>query len=284
TPEEVDEKVAAVEKSGLETGYDVAAIVSYKVFRKLKDEGVIPSHVRFQVAFPTIPNVILPFISKVFQERIAPLYEKALFKAMRNTQDSIPHEDLSIQIDIAGDTALWEATKREAKGTALEYYQPWWQGDVRDYMVAYMMRMFAEVDQDVELGIHNCYGDMDHKHWFEPPSLEVVVERGIRIYEETPHPINYFHCPVPKSATAQYGPGDNLDAYLAPLKDLVPHLEKHNTELYLGVVHEEHLELTRAMIAAAQKVVPNFGAAMECGGGRMQKDKFENALSIAKQV
>jgi hypothetical protein len=158
TPEEVDEKVAAIEKSGLETGYDVAAIASYKVFRKLKDEGVIPSHVRFQVAFPTIPNVILPFISKVFQERIAPLYEKALLKAMRNTQNSIPHEDLSIQIDIAGDTALWEATKREAKGTALEYYQPWWQGDVRDYMVAYMMRMFAEVDQDVELGIHNCYG------------------------------------------------------------------------------------------------------------------------------
>jgi hypothetical protein len=38
------------------------------------------------------------------------------------------------------------------------------------------------------------------------------------------------------------------------------------------------------MIAAAQKVVPNFGAAMECGGGRMQKDKFEDALSIAKQV
>jgi hypothetical protein len=71
---------------------------------------------------------------------------------------------------------------------------------------------------------------MDHKHWFEPPSLEVVVERGIRIYEETPHPINYFHCPVPKSATAQYGPGDNLDAYLAPLKDLVPHLGEWSTE------------------------------------------------------
>jgi hypothetical protein len=65
---------------------------------------------------------------------------------------------------------------------------------------------------------------MDHKHWFEPPSLEVVVERGIRIYEETPHTINYFHCPVPKSATAQYGPSDNLEAYLAPLKDLVPYL------------------------------------------------------------
>jgi hypothetical protein len=38
------------------------------------------------------------------------------------------------------------------------------------------------------------------------------------------------------------------------------------------------------MIAAAQKVVPQFGAAMECGGGRMAKDKFVDALSIAKEV
>jgi hypothetical protein len=161
TPEQVNEKVAAIERDGLETGYDDAAIASYKVFRRLKDEGVIPAHVRFLVCLPTIPNVILPFISKVFQEPIAPLYEKALFRAMRNIQDSIPHNDLAIQIDIAGDTAIWEATKREAKGTALEYYQPWWKGDVRDYMTAYITRMFAQVDPDVELGIHNCYGTYD---------------------------------------------------------------------------------------------------------------------------
>jgi hypothetical protein len=38
------------------------------------------------------------------------------------------------------------------------------------------------------------------------------------------------------------------------------------------------------MIAAAQKVIPNFGAAMECGGGRMAKDKFHDALAIGKEV
>jgi hypothetical protein len=69
-------------------------------------------------------------------------------------------------------------------------------------------------------------GDMEHKHWYEPLSLEVVVERGIRLFEATPHPISFFHCPVPKSATAQYGTADNLDAFLAPLKDLVPYLGK----------------------------------------------------------
>jgi hypothetical protein len=65
---------------------------------------------------------------------------------------------------------------------------------------------------------------MDHKHWYEPPSLEVVVERGIRLFEATPHPIAFFHCPVPKSATAQYGTADNLDAYLEPLNNLIPYL------------------------------------------------------------
>lgn len=67
---------------------------------------------------------------------------------------------------------------------------------------------------------------MEHKHWFEPPTLEVVVERGIRLIKETPRPIAFFHCPVPKSATAEFGEKDNLEAYLAPLKDLLPYLRK----------------------------------------------------------
>jgi hypothetical protein len=39
------------------------------------------------------------------------------------------------------------------------------------------------------------------------------------------------------------------------------------------------------MIAAAQKVVPGtFGIATECGGGRMQKIDFENALEICRET
>ena len=36
-----------------ETGYAPAAIASYDVFRQLRDDGVIPAGVRFQVCLPT---------------------------------------------------------------------------------------------------------------------------------------------------------------------------------------------------------------------------------------
>lgn len=53
TPEQIDEGIAQLNKVGINTGYDDAAIESYAVFKRLKDEGVIPKHVKFQVGLPS---------------------------------------------------------------------------------------------------------------------------------------------------------------------------------------------------------------------------------------
>lgn len=99
--------------------------------------------------------------------------------------------------------------------------------------------------------------------------------------EKSPHKINWFHCPVPKSALERSDVG--LESYLAPLKDLVPYLERNGTELYLGLVHEHKPDYTKQMIEAASRIAPNFGIATECGGGRMKWEDFEGALNIAKE-
>lgn len=122
---------------------------------------------------------------------------------------------------------------------------------------------------------------MNHKHWHEPASLAPVVDRGIQVMKASPHKINWFHCPVPKSALERQEVG--LDAYLAPLTDLRPYLEKDGTELYLGLVHENRPDVTQQMIEAASKVVPTFGIATECGGGRMEWNDFEAALKLANE-
>lgn len=119
---------------------------------------------------------------------------------------------------------------------------------------------------------------MEHRHWHEPASLAVVVERAQWFMKGAAHKINYFHCPVPKSAE------NHIDAYLAPLTDFLPLLEEHGTELILGLVHEHKPELTRKYIEAASKVVPEFAVATECGGGRMEWPDFEDALRIASEV
>lgn len=154
TPEEVDAGIEKLKQSGpLETGYDDAAIESYGVFKKMREAGVISKEMRFQVGIPTTPSVIMPFIQAPFRAKTEPLYEEALFRAIRKVQDTIPHEDLAIQIDVALDTAFWEGS---------EIFKPWFgDGDhekTKHYMVDYIVRMIGQIDQDVEVGLHNCYG------------------------------------------------------------------------------------------------------------------------------
>lgn len=119
---------------------------------------------------------------------------------------------------------------------------------------------------------------MEHKHWWEPTSLSAVVERGIGIFDRSPHKIAWFHCPVPVSAM------DKLDTFLAPLKDLAPKLKEHGTELYLGVVQYNDSEGTKKRIEAASKVVDEFGVATECGWGRTPPEQIENIMQISTEV
>jgi len=155
TEDEVDEIVAKLEKAGIETEYDTAAIESYAVFKKLREEGVIPQDVKFQVGLPSVGNVVPVFIEKAFQAKVWPLYEQALFRAIRNIQDKISHHDLAIQLDLALDSAFWEG----------QFLRPAFADthNVKEYVAEYTLRMIEQIDPEVELGIHNCYGDIEHK-------------------------------------------------------------------------------------------------------------------------
>jgi hypothetical protein len=107
---------------------------------------VIPKQTKFQVCLPTGASVLF-LVERTLQPRVFELYEAALFSAIRRTQAEIPHRELSIQIDLAVDAAYWE-------GVA---YKPWFD-DPKEGQLQYIARMIGEVDADVELGLHNCYG------------------------------------------------------------------------------------------------------------------------------
>ncbi|GAB7363777.1 hypothetical protein MBLNU230_g4345t1 [Neophaeotheca triangularis] len=267
TPEEIDQGVAQLEAANIQTGYDTAAIQSYQTFKSLKDSAVLDPSIRFQVSIPTTPNIIGVFVQPAFRARVEPIYESALFTALRNIQAAIPHDQLSIQLDLAVDTAFWEG----------QYLAPWFD-DVKDGVMTRINRLAAQVDPDVELGFHNCYGDMEHKHWYEPASTAAVVERGLRILNDCPHSVSFFHLPVPLSAEGR------LDEYFAPLADLVPKLKAHGCELVLGLLHYGDLEGTRRRIEAAGKVAPEFAVASECGYGRTPPEQLEGIFDIAREV
>ena len=90
------------------TKYDEMAIESYRTFCKLRDQGVIPHGVRFQVAVPTPINTLWTHVDHAYHERVEPLYEERLIQDLRRLQEAIPAHDLAIQIDAAVEFALLE--------------------------------------------------------------------------------------------------------------------------------------------------------------------------------
>jgi hypothetical protein len=115
---------------------------------------------------------------------------------------------------------------------------------------------------------------MGHKHFAEPTSLRGVVDLHLQITQESPHPIAWMHCPVPRSAM------NNLDNYFEPLSKL----QLSHTELYLGLVHSGDLVGTWQRIEAAGKVVDKFGVSAECGLGRTLVRDYQSILSIMRTV
>jgi hypothetical protein len=143
---EVQENIAQLQDLQIHTGYDDEALKSYAIFKHLKDEGVIPKQTKFQVSLPTGVNVVI-FLYHQYREAGFKAYEAALFRAMRKIQYHIPHDDLSVQIDLAVDTAFWEGA----------YEKPWFDNP-REESLNYIIRMISQIDEGVEMGLHNCYG------------------------------------------------------------------------------------------------------------------------------
>lgn len=114
----------------------------------------------------------------------------------------------------------------------------------------------------------------------EPRSLAGVTERGLALFEKSPHPIQFWHVPVPLSAM------DNLDEYYEPTRDLLSRFKKHGTEVYLGVVQPDDQEGIQKRIDAARKILPGleFGIATECGLGRTPKDEIDGIMRLSVQL
>ncbi len=175
---------------------------------------------------------------------------------------AIPAGELAIQWDTAVEFGLLEGTFP----SRLE--------DVEKEIIERLLRYGSYVPAQVEMGYHLCYGDYEHRHFKEPEDTSKLVKIANALAAGLDRPLNWIHLPVPRNRTDE--------AYFAPLKELKLKLE---TELYLGLVHyTDGVEGTRQRIAAAQKVISNFGVATECGLGRRPAQTIPDLMRIHAQV
>ncbi len=245
-------------------GYADAARRSYADFLQKRADGRVKSTQRFQICLPTPIAVKFAFMLRDETEvrPVWPVYEAAMLRELAQISAAIPAQDLAIQWDIATElTTLLEKP---------DYTKSYPIGE----LVAAIARVSNAVPEGAELGLHFCYGDPNHKHVVEPPDTCRMVNLANLLAVAIKRPITWMHMPVPRDR--------DDDPYFAPLKELRMGPE---TELFLGVIHlTDGLEGAKRRIAAARKVVKDFGVATECGFGRRNPETTMDLLRLHRQV
>lgn len=236
-------------------GYAKAAIASYADFKALKAAGKIRKDIRFQVALPTPIAPVVIFVFPQDQIALEPRYEQAMLGELAAITAAIPADQLAIQWDTAIEFAMLEGVLPHALKNP--------QADI----VERLARLGNAVPKGVELGFHLCYGDSGGKHFKEPEDTGKLVSVANGLVRALRRNLNWLHLPVPKQRDDAH--------YYAPLQRLEL---KPETELYLGLVHDNDAEGTRRRIAAASAFVTRFGVGTECGFGRRKPDSVAPLL------
>ena len=241
-----------------ELGYAREARASYLDFIAARENGVLPQGIRFQVCLPTPFAVVSSVVVASALPAVEAAYERAMMGEVAALCRHISQRDLCIQWDVCNEMVIWDGQPIDAVPSAVP----------RDSLLARMQRLCAAVPDEVELGVHLCYGDFGARHFVEPKDAAKMVELANALSSSIEHRLAYIHMPVPIDRRD--------DEFHRPLRDLKL---GQGTALFLGLVHaKDGVEGAKARIAAARQYVPEFGIATECGMARARSEETVRTL------
>ncbi len=248
-------------------GYADAYQESFETFRRLRDEGVIPAGIRFQVEYPTPLASINAWVVPEDQNRLEPSYKEALFADLDRLLAAIPHGDVAVQWDVAVEFAILEGGFEAAENQTFD--------DIVDRLVECIER----VPEDVPAGLHLCYGDYQHQHFKEPESLDLQVRVSNEVAARAARTVNWLAFTVPQNRrdAAFFEPLSGLslpsetEVYLA----LVPY---HPAEQEPGTT-EEQVRLVDEHLASIE-----WGICTECGMARAEREEVPALLDLHREI
>lgn len=248
-------------------GYAQAALDSYATFRRLKDEGTVPAHVRFMVCLPLAESGTRMFVQAAgdFGDFVA-AYQAGLARDLATIASAIPAGELAIQWDICIETLAIECGDRHPAF-------PWRPaGDPFERYLSFLEHAAGLVPDEALMGLHLCYGDLGHRHLIEPPDLSVCVRMANAAPGVCGRPVDFYHVPVPRERTD--------DAYFVPLEKLGV-----DGKLYIGLLHHtDGVPGSIRRVATARRHARDFGIATECGFGRRPPETLGALLAIHREV
>jgi hypothetical protein len=244
---------------------------SYEKFRKLRASGIIPPGPRFQVSLP-LPEDFVRWCTGTDRDFTIMRHgvEDALVNEVDKLLAAIPHEDLAIQFDVC-----WEVFACDANDCLGREPLAWpASGEPFERFASYIRRLSPRIPETVLLGMHLCYGDLEHTHLIQPKDLGVCVRMANIAVAEAGRRFDFVHMPVPRDRSD--------DAYFAPLEKLTI----GNTKLFIGLVH--HTDGTQGSLQRLAAFRRHYsgphGVATECGWGRRKADTLPALLQVHREV
>jgi hypothetical protein len=244
--------------------YGRFATESYSIFRRLRDEGVIDSHVRFQVCLPAPASAINPFFEDA---RAWPQLHRAYLDGLARELDtilkSVPAGDLALQFDNA-----WEVVDL-ATGDE-QFFEFWPQRSPEEKFeqhTAYLDDLARLAPEETLLGYHWCYGTWGGWPMTAMRDLSLCVRLSNEAVKRVSRQIDYFHMPVVKAPD---------ERFVAPLDDL----DVGGAKVFLGIIHDDGVEPFRRRLELVRRHLDDFGIGGVCGYGRVNPEALPAILDI----
>jgi hypothetical protein len=253
-------------------GYAEAYLESYRVFARLRADGVIPAGVRFQVEYPTPLAPIGGYIVPEQQQVLLGSYERAMFADLDRLLAAIPPGEVAVQWDVAVEFGILE--EAFAPGGAQAF----------DAIIAALARCVDRVPAEIPAGLHLCYGDYGHQHFMQPSSLALQVRVVNAVTAAAGRPVSFVSFTVPQD--------QREESYFAPLAGLaadpgtelnfalVPY---HPAEQAAGTTGDQ-VSLIDAALAASPGGRRDWGICTECGMGRVNRDEIPALLDLHREI
>jgi hypothetical protein len=242
------------------------AISSYEHFRQLKEDGVVPRNLRFQVGLPFPSSALNGF--KADFARDYPVAERGFEDLVRRElarlTDHVPPEDLAVQWDVCYEVL------------DIEGVLAWTADGAWERFAGPVGRLARLVPEGALMGYHLCYGTFPEWPMYEARDMGLVVHMANHAVANSDRPVDWVHLAGPRYLRSE----DH--EFFRPLADL----DVGDTRVYLGIVLPlDGIEGLRRRHSTASKHLSDFGVAMYCGFGRQPgQDGAETMREHARTV
>jgi hypothetical protein len=242
------------------------AIEGYQAFSELRDEGVIPGHLRFQVGLPFPASAMNAFKADFASDYpvAARAFEDLVGRELARLTAAIPPGDLAIQWDMAYETQ------------DIEGVLAWTSEGAWERFAGPVTRLTRLIPADVLVGYHLCYGTFPEWPMYEARDMALMVRMANFAVASSGRTVDWLHLAGPRYMRSE----DR--SFFRPLADLEP----GDARVFLGIVLPIDGEAgLRRRVATASRYLGDFGVAMYCGFGRQPgKDGTQTMREHAQVV